>query len=110
MGFKLVRDQQPDRCRANGVSGQWREAPDPVRALRGKIGEEYGEYAAEGDPAELFDLLDVVARLIQLADPDGVAAAAHAAKVKEMGGFEDLIEWCPVPPTYMHHGGTDPTA
>ena len=97
MGFKLVRDKNEQWCRAHGVSGQWRTAPDPRNALLRKTFEEAGEYAEALDPAELYDLLDVVQAAIGLADPDGRFAAAHAAKVAEMGGFTRFVEWCPVP-------------
>jgi predicted house-cleaning noncanonical NTP pyrophosphatase (MazG superfamily) len=36
-------------------------------------------------------------REIARVDPDGTGRKAHAAKLEEMGGFGDLIEWCPVP-------------
>ena len=97
MGWKLVRDRNEAWCRAHGVSGQWRTAPDPRSALLRKIFEEAGEYAEALDPAELFDLLDVVQAAIGLADPDGKLAAAHEAKVAAMGTFGQFIEWTPVP-------------
>jgi predicted house-cleaning noncanonical NTP pyrophosphatase (MazG superfamily) len=97
MGWKLVRDHNEKWCRANGVSGQWRTAPDPPSALLKKIFEEGGEYAEHRDAAELYDLLDVVQALIGLEDPGGVLAAAHRVKVAEMGGFEKFVEWTPVP-------------
>ena len=97
MGFKLVRDNNEAWCRAHGVSGQWRTSPDPRAALRKKIFEEAGEYAEQCDPAELYDLLDVVRALIALEDPFADFAAEHHAKVAEMGGFGTFTEWCPVP-------------
>lgn len=97
MGWKLVRDHNEKWCRANGLSGQWRTSPDPAAALRRKIGEEYLEHIEDGDPAELYDLLDVVQAAIGLADPDGKFASAHDAKIEEMGGFSQFIEWTPVP-------------
>ena len=97
MGWKLVRDRNEEWCRANGVSGQWRSAPDPAAALRRKIGEEYLEYTEDNDPAELYDLLDAVQALIALRDPDGRFAAVRDAKVREMGGFGQHAEWNPVP-------------
>ena len=97
MGWKIVRDRNEEWCRAHGVSGQWRTSPDPVAALRKKIFEEAGEYAEHRDVAELFDLRDVVDRLIALADPQGAVEQAHADKITDMGLFERLIEWCPVP-------------
>ena len=97
MGWKLVRDRNEEWCRANGVSGQWRTAPDPAAALLRKVFEEAGEYAEHTDPAELYDLLDVVQVAISLGDPDGRFAAAHEAKVAAMGGFSHFAEWTPVP-------------
>ena len=97
MGWKLVRDKNEEWCRAHGVSGQWRPSPDPVASLRRKIFEEAGEYAEHGDPAELYDLLDVIQALIGLEDPDGDAARAHASKIAELGGFGRFIEWTPIP-------------
>ena len=98
MGWKLVRDRNEVWCRANGVSGQWRTSPDPRAALRKKIFEEAGEYAEHCDPAELYDLLDVVLALARLEDPAGDYARQHRAKITEMGGFDRFTEWCPVPP------------
>lgn len=101
MGWKLVRDRNEEWCRAHGVSGQWRASPDPQGALTRKVFEEALEYAFEQpghrDPAELYDLLDVLRALIGLADPDGLYARLHTLKVTEMGGFTQFIEWCPVP-------------
>lgn len=97
MGWKLVRDHNEIWCRLNRVSGQWRIAPDPRSALLRKIFEEAGEYAEHRDPAELFDLLDVVQALIGLEDPQGRLAEAHRAKIAEMGGFGNFTEWTPVP-------------
>lgn len=97
MGWKLVRDRNEEWCRAHGVSGQWRVSPEPQSALVRKIFEEAGEYAEARDPAELFDLLDVVQALIALDDPSGEMATAHRAKAEEMGSFSRFAEWCPVP-------------
>ena len=97
MGWKLVRDQNEEWCRAHGVSGQWRTSPDPAASLRRKIFEEAGEYAEHCDPAELYDLLDVVLALARLVDPVGECARQHVAKLAEMGGFGQYTEWTPVP-------------
>lgn len=97
MGWKLVRDRNEEWCRANGVSGQWSTAVSPPRALLRKIFEEAGEYAENRDPAELYDLLDVVQAAIGLADPAGDYAAVHEAKVAKMGGFRKFAVWTPVP-------------
>ena len=97
MGWKLVRDKNEAWCRANGVSGQWRTSPDPASALCRKLFEEAAEYAEQHDPAELYDLLDVVQALIGLTDPDESAAWAHDRKVARFGRFDEFIEWTPVP-------------
>ena len=98
MGWKLVRDKNEEWCRANGVSGQWRISSDPAAALGRKIFEEAAEYAEQHDPAELYDLLEVVQALISVADPCGRHAAVHQAKTAALGGFTKFIEWTPVPP------------
>jgi predicted house-cleaning noncanonical NTP pyrophosphatase (MazG superfamily) len=77
MGYKLVRDGQRPWCEANGVSGQWRVSPRPARALLRKLFEEYGEYVETFDRGELFDIRDVLRRLISLRDPSGRLAAAY---------------------------------
>ena len=69
MGWKIVRDRNEAWCCANGVSGQWRTSPDPASALVRKVGEEYLEYIEHFDPAELFDLRDVVRALLEFTDP-----------------------------------------
>lgn len=98
MGWKIVRDHNETWARAHGISGQWRTCVSPVASLTKKLLEEAGEWAEDGDPAELYDLLDVLDRLISLADMDGAGRQAHAAKLHEMGAFDRLTEWCPVPP------------
>lgn len=97
MSWKIVRDDVAEWARAHGVSGQWRTCQTPVSSLRKKIFEEAGEYAEELNPDELYDLRDVVNRLIELADPDGLAADRHLGKVARIGTFSQLIEWNPVP-------------
>jgi predicted house-cleaning noncanonical NTP pyrophosphatase (MazG superfamily) len=107
MGWKLVRDGNEAWCRANGVSGQWRTSPDPRSALLRKVFEEAGEYAEARDPAELYDLLDVVQALIALEDPDCFYLATHRVKVKEMGGFGQRVEWSPVPAGFTDWSPSD---
>jgi predicted house-cleaning noncanonical NTP pyrophosphatase (MazG superfamily) len=97
MGWKLVRDRNEEWCRANGVSGQWRTAPDPAAALRRKVFEEAAEYAEQHDVSELYDLLDVVLALLKLEDPRDEALRVHSAKGAALGGFVRFIEWTPVP-------------
>jgi predicted house-cleaning noncanonical NTP pyrophosphatase (MazG superfamily) len=89
MGYKIVRDRNEEWCRAHGVSGQWRTSPDPVSALVRKVGEEYLEYIEHFDPAELFDLRDVVQALLALTGqkdsprPRLMPAAASAREIGE---------------------------
>lgn len=97
MGWKVVRDNDEAVCRAMGISGQWRPCTTPVLSLTKKLCEEVGEWAESGDPGELYDLADVVNRLLRLADPHGEALTEHAAKVARRGGFDQLLEWTPLP-------------
>lgn len=97
MGWKIVRDGNEAWCRKHGVSGQWRKSPDPESALLKKIFEEAGEYVENRDPEELYDLLEVVHRLLAIVDRTFVAAGRHSKKVALMGKFTELIEWTPVP-------------
>jgi predicted house-cleaning noncanonical NTP pyrophosphatase (MazG superfamily) len=98
MGYKLVRDKQPAFCKKHGISGQWRTSPDIVGALCRKLGEEYGEYAEHHDPAELYDMQDVLDTLIMLSDPYRLHQGKHWEKYARLGGFEDHTEWNPLPP------------
>lgn len=98
MGWKIVRDGNEAWARKHGVSGQWRKSPDPRGALLKKIFEEAGEYAENQDPAELYDLLEVVHRLLAIVDPAFAAAGSHSKKMQILGKFTELIEWTPVPP------------
>lgn len=61
------------------------------------LGARAGAYAEFRDPDDLYDLLDGVDLLLSLADPDAAVRGKHREKVAEMGGFEHLVEWCPVP-------------
>ena len=98
MGYKLVRNGQRQWCLDHGVSGTWRTSSDPVASRRAKIFEEGGEVVKEGDPAELYDLLDVVLALVDQVDPAGIWARRHVLKVQQLGTFSEFIEWSPVPP------------
>ena len=102
MGFKIVRDRVAEWAASHGVSGQWRTCKTPVASLRKKIFEEAGEYVEDGVADELYDLRDVVDRLIELVDPDRLAAVRHAGKVERLGSFSKLIEWNPVPAEVEH--------
>ena len=96
MGWKMVRDRNHEHLRAF-ISGTWRTSPDPAGALIKKLGEEYGEFAEHHDPAELYDLLDVINELIILLDPDAVDYRGHCEKVEKYGLFGEHQEWCPMP-------------
>jgi predicted house-cleaning noncanonical NTP pyrophosphatase (MazG superfamily) len=97
MSWKIVRDRTGEWAQSHGVSGQWRRCRNPVSSLRKKIFEEAGEYIEDLTPDELYDLRDVVERLIELTDPDYLAGARHVEKVSRLGMFSQLIEWNPVP-------------
>lgn len=97
MGWKIVRDNDPEHVPALGVSGQWRPSADPIGGLTKKLCEEVGEFAEARDPAELYDLFDVVNELIQRLDPQGVHFNDYMDKVARRGRFHKCIEWCPVP-------------
>ena len=102
MGWKIVRDRAQEWGIAHGVSGQWRTCKAPQAALLKKIFEEAGEYAENLDPGELYDLLDVVNRLIELTDPDYTAGTRHLDKIMQVGMFSELIEWTAMPPEGMN--------
>jgi predicted house-cleaning noncanonical NTP pyrophosphatase (MazG superfamily) len=97
MGFKIVRDYVEGWAREHGVSGVWRPCMTPVASLEKKLFEEAGEYTERCKPDELYDLRDVLDRLISIVDTNGQAAARHAIKVSRLGMFDRLIEWSPVP-------------
>jgi predicted house-cleaning noncanonical NTP pyrophosphatase (MazG superfamily) len=96
MGWKIVRDNDAEYVPTLGVSGQWRPSADPIGGLTKKLFEEAAEFAEARDPAELYDLLDVVKELIFRLGTVG-DAAAHIDKVAERGRFSKAIEWSPVP-------------
>lgn len=94
MGWKMVRDNH--RHLFEGfISGSWRTSQDPVSSLIKKLGEEYSELVENRDPAELYDLIDVLCELTTLMDPDLAAAEAHAAKQERLGFFGSHLEWHP---------------
>jgi len=97
VSWKIVRDDVEKWAREHGVSGQWRTCQTPVSSLRKKIFEEAGEYAGNGSADELHDLRDVIDRLLELVDPNGVHEARHFDKVAQIGTFSKLTEWNPVP-------------
>jgi predicted house-cleaning noncanonical NTP pyrophosphatase (MazG superfamily) len=96
MGYKMVRDNH-QKVLEGQISGTWRIAPDPVSSLVKKLGEEYSELAEDRDPAELYDIEDVLEELMVLLDPHGEAARQHEVKAARMGRFDNHVEWHPNP-------------
>lgn len=96
MSWKLVRDNHEKLLRGR-ISGQWRVSPDPVGALVTKLGEEYGEFAKDRDPGELFDMLDAIMELRAILDPLREHRDAHLIKKAKWGGFGAHLEWHPDP-------------
>lgn len=97
MGWKIVRDRQREYCETHGVSGTWRISPSVTRALTKKLFEEAAEFAEYYDPAELYDLRDVLDALLEIADPTRFYEVKHADKVELMGKFSLGLEWTPDP-------------
>jgi predicted house-cleaning noncanonical NTP pyrophosphatase (MazG superfamily) len=97
MGWKLVRDKHQETHKKYGVSGSYRTAEEPVKALGKKLFEEAAEFVENYDAGELYDLQDVLQELLKLLDPFGVHMSDHASKVAEHGLFTAHIEWTPVP-------------
>lgn len=98
MGYKIVRDNAPEVCPKYGISGVWRPSADPIAGLTKKLFEEAAEFAESKDPAELWDLYDVLTELMVRTGADEEAERLmHLAKLEESGGFTKAIEWTPVP-------------
>lgn len=97
MGWKIVRDRNEAWSRAHGVSGTWRTSTNPMRGLARKLVEESAEHFEQLDPAELYDLRDVLEEQIRLADPAGRHEEAHRDKIAKFGMFTKHVEWSPVP-------------
>jgi predicted house-cleaning noncanonical NTP pyrophosphatase (MazG superfamily) len=95
VGWKIVRDGNEKWCQDRGITGTWRQSADPVSGLLKKIFEEAGEFAEHRDPAELYDLLDVVTELVARLDRAGLYGASHQEKVHRDGLFTQGIEWHP---------------
>jgi predicted house-cleaning noncanonical NTP pyrophosphatase (MazG superfamily) len=100
MGWKIVRDRQRQWVEKRGVSGQWRICETPVESLTKKLLEEIGELIEAYNPAELYDIQDVLDELFIELDPCGRAGAGHLRKVQELGRFAQRIEWTPTPAEY----------
>jgi predicted house-cleaning noncanonical NTP pyrophosphatase (MazG superfamily) len=97
MGWKIVRDKNQEWSQAHGVSGQWRTCETPIYSLQKKLLEELGEYIESGNPDELYDIGDVLNRILKMEDPDREAEKIHIQKIAALGNFENLIEWSPLP-------------
>jgi predicted house-cleaning noncanonical NTP pyrophosphatase (MazG superfamily) len=106
MGWKIVRDRNQEKL-GNHISGQWRTSPDAVGALTKKLGEEYGEFAEHRDPAELYDLIDVIHELLNLLDEEGAAEHEHNIKTAHIGFFNQHQEWHPNPKLTWEDLGRD---
>ena len=104
MGWKIVRDRQQEKLEGH-INGQWRISPDPVSALTKKLGEEYGEFAENRDPEELYDLIDVIHELLNLLDEEGAAEHEHSIKTSHAGFFHNHLEWHPNPALTWENAG-----
>jgi hypothetical protein len=96
VGYKIVRDWHKERV-GDIISGTWRISPDPISALIKKLGEEYSELAENRDPAELYDIQDVLDELMVQLDPQGKYGEEHDIKVTNVGLFARHVEWQPLP-------------
>jgi len=103
LSWKLVRDNIKNWASTHGVSGTYRQASleEYKQALQRKLAEELAEYYERLDAGELYDLQDVLATLIPVADPDKKAWQRHVAKTDRLGMFGDRIMWNPVPADYV---------
>jgi predicted house-cleaning noncanonical NTP pyrophosphatase (MazG superfamily) len=93
--IKLVRDRTPATINATGDPGELFYAPladaaDRGRWLRKKLVEEVGEYLIDGGPAELRDVLAVLA---ELAIEHGIGWDRLTQMVVDdpRGGFGDSV-------------------
>jgi len=90
----LVRDEIPALIEADDEEPVVHVADDAEyeRRLRAKLVEEAEEFAAEGDSAELADVLAVVDAYCEHAGVDGdELAGLQAEMASERGGFEERI-------------------
>ncbi|HEX2312854.1 MAG TPA: NUDIX domain-containing protein [Thermomonospora sp.] len=91
---KLVRDRIPEIIEAAGGHPETRTADEAeyLAALRAKLYEEAGEYVADGDPAELADVLEVVRALASAHGMDPAELERlRAEKAAERGGFTGRV-------------------
>lgn len=89
---KLVRDRIPEILDEKGVPYEKRIAdPDEYKLeLIKKLGEEIIEFAEEGNPEELADVIEVIEALKILPEYADVEAL-RLAKREERGGFDERI-------------------
>ena len=91
---KLVRDRIPEIIRENDETPVAHEVEGEAyaRRLREKLVEEAREYAAEGSPDELADVLEVVdaIRALDSVDEERVRDLREA-KAEERGRFDEGI-------------------
>jgi len=91
---KLVRDKIPEIVRRRGMRIKTHVAKDAEywRSLKEKIFEEMQELSADGNPAELVDVLEIVKAM---ADFKGIGPAQlerlRKEKEKQSGGFKKRI-------------------
>src|SRR5688572_4575975 len=95
---KLVRDRIPDVIRANGGSPATRilDGPEYLQALATKLVEEAQEFvAAEGAPAALEELADVLEVLCALVEAHGITLeelhGLRTDKAAARGGFSERV-------------------
>ena len=91
---KLVRDRIPERIRSSGGTAAITVLSDAAYrdALDRKLGEELAEYLAEGDVAELADLLEVMLAVCETRGVDAEALEAmRRAKAEKNGRFAQRL-------------------
>ena len=89
---KLVRDEIPRVIREDGSTPVTHRVDGAAyeRRLAAKLREEAAEFAADGDPEELADVVEVVETLLDVVGRDRVAAARER-KAADRGRFDDGV-------------------
>jgi len=91
---KLVRDKIPEIIESAGKTARYEtlDEGDYLKALDAKLSEELAEYLAEGDVAELADLLEVVyAVAVARGCSREKLEQIRAEKAERRGAFEKRI-------------------
>ncbi len=91
---KLIRDRIPEIVRGGGGTAVVTVLSDAAyrEALDRKLSEELAEYLAEGDVAELADLLEVVLAICETRGVDADALEAmRRAKAEKNGRFSQRL-------------------